>query len=110
MAPSRRTSSPAAPTPAAAVGNDVGDSVGLRRQWPQILDKVRDKSRRTRALLDNAPIGGVEGTTGAQGVAHLVLVDAGVGEPASRHEAEQPPLGPTRSGRGRRLRGHEHEV
>ena len=61
-APVRANDPEPPPAATAPVGNDAGDSVGLRRQWPQILDKVRDKSRRTRALLDNAPIGGVEGT------------------------------------------------
>ena len=38
------------------------DSAGLRRLWPDVLDQVRARSRRTRALLDNASIGSVEGT------------------------------------------------
>ncbi|HTZ42698.1 MAG TPA: DNA polymerase III subunit gamma and tau [Jatrophihabitans sp.] len=58
------TQQPAAPpAPAEAAGTrPAPDSVDLRRYWPQVLDRVRDRSRRTRALLDNAPIGSVEGT------------------------------------------------
>jgi DNA polymerase-3 subunit gamma/tau len=52
---------PAADTVAAAA-TPAADSVDLRRQWPQIMDRVRDRSRRTRALLDNAPIAAVDGT------------------------------------------------
>ncbi|MEO6701644.1 MAG: DNA polymerase III subunit gamma and tau [Jatrophihabitantaceae bacterium] len=59
-----------APTPAAAVGPAdppaepaaVADSAGLRRLWPDVLDQVRSRSRRTRALLDNASIATVDGT------------------------------------------------
>jgi len=57
--PPAEQSGPAHP-PAKTGG--VTDSVGLRRQWPQIMDRVRERSRRTRALLDNAPIGAVDGT------------------------------------------------
>ena len=38
------------------------DSAGLRRLWPEVLDQVRARSRRTRALLDNAAVASVEGT------------------------------------------------
>jgi DNA polymerase-3 subunit gamma/tau len=48
------------PVPAAAAG---ADSVGLRNHWPAILEQVKSRSRRTRALLDNASIAGVDGTT-----------------------------------------------
>ena len=34
----------------------------LRRLWPEVLDQVRSRSRRTRALLDNAAIATVDGT------------------------------------------------
>jgi len=47
--------------PAAAPAGDT-DSAALRRLWPDVLDQVRVRSRRTRALLDNAAIGSVEGT------------------------------------------------
>jgi DNA polymerase-3 subunit gamma/tau len=33
----------------------------LRRLWPEVLDVVKQSSRRTRALLDNAQITGVDG-------------------------------------------------
>jgi DNA polymerase-3 subunit gamma/tau len=52
---------PVADDPAAALAGGT-DSAGLRRLWPSVLDKVRDRSRRTRALLDNASIATVEGT------------------------------------------------
>ena len=58
---------PAASSPAvrddatAALANST-DSAGLRRHWPDVLDQVRSRSRRTRALLDNASIAQVEGT------------------------------------------------
>ena len=45
--------------PPAASG---ADAVGLRRLWPDVLEQVKARSRRTRALLDNAEVGSVEGT------------------------------------------------
>jgi DNA polymerase-3 subunit gamma/tau len=39
------------------------DSAGLRRLWPDVLEQVKARSRRTRALLDNASVASVEGTT-----------------------------------------------
>ncbi|MBV9592628.1 MAG: DNA polymerase III subunit gamma and tau, partial [Actinobacteria bacterium] len=39
----------------------VLDATGLRRLWPEVLDAVKLTSRRTRALLDNAQVAGVEG-------------------------------------------------
>ncbi|HET6209085.1 MAG TPA: DNA polymerase III subunit gamma and tau [Jatrophihabitans sp.] len=50
---------PAAAQPAVA---EAPDSAGLRRLWPEVLDQVRSRSRRTRALLDNASIATVEAT------------------------------------------------
>jgi DNA polymerase-3 subunit gamma/tau len=44
------------PKPAGAL-----DSAALRRLWPEVLDVVKQTSRRTRALLDNAQITGVDG-------------------------------------------------
>jgi DNA polymerase-3 subunit gamma/tau len=54
----------AVPAPAAATQppGDVPDSAGLRRLWPDVLDQVRARSRRTRALLDNASISTVDAT------------------------------------------------
>jgi DNA polymerase-3 subunit gamma/tau len=37
------------------------DAAALRRLWPEILDIVKQSSRRTRALLDNAQISGAAG-------------------------------------------------
>jgi DNA polymerase-3 subunit gamma/tau len=37
------------------------DSAALRRLWPEVLDVVKQSSRRTRALLDNAQITDVDG-------------------------------------------------
>ncbi len=56
-------SQPAASKPAAqATVGEAPDSAGLRRLWPEVLDQVRGRSRRTRALLDNASIATVDGT------------------------------------------------
>jgi DNA polymerase-3 subunit gamma/tau len=56
----------AATLPAAAVAASqpavVPDSAGLRRLWPEVLDQVRTRSRRTRALLDNASVASVDGS------------------------------------------------
>jgi DNA polymerase-3 subunit gamma/tau len=47
---------------AAPASADVPDSAGLRRLWPDVLDQVRPRSRRTKALLDNVSIAAVDGT------------------------------------------------
>jgi DNA polymerase-3 subunit gamma/tau len=47
--------------PAAAAGSI--DATALRRVWPDVLDVVKQTSRRTRALLDNAQIVGLAGET-----------------------------------------------
>jgi DNA polymerase III subunit gamma/tau len=67
--PAATSSAPADPPPAPAdsAGADAAvpggtDSAGLRRLWPEVLDQVRTRSRRTRALLDNAAVASVEGT------------------------------------------------
>ena len=59
-APSQASS--AQPPPQATVPADGIDAVGLRRIWPDVLDQVRQRSRRTRALLDNATVATVDGT------------------------------------------------
>ncbi len=46
--------------PAPAVPGPL-DSAALRRMWPEILEVVKQSSRRTRALLDNAQIAAVDG-------------------------------------------------
>ncbi len=53
---------PPAPTGSAPAQAAQPDSAGLRRLWPEVLDQVRARSRRTRALLDNASIASVDGT------------------------------------------------
>jgi DNA polymerase-3 subunit gamma/tau len=52
---------PAAPEPAAPAGQL--DAAALRRLWPDVLEIVKQRSRRTRALLDNAQITGCDGST-----------------------------------------------
>ena len=51
-----------APGPAGAAPGSL-DSNALRRLWPEVLEVVKQSSRRTRALLDNAQITDVEGDT-----------------------------------------------
>jgi len=55
---------PAQPAAVATAGQPTAapDSAGLRRLWPEVLDQVRTRSRRTRALLDNASIASVDGS------------------------------------------------
>jgi DNA polymerase-3 subunit gamma/tau len=50
---------PAAVTPSPA---EVADSAGLRRLWPDVLDQVRSRSRRTKALLENVSVAAVDGS------------------------------------------------
>jgi len=47
---------PAKPAPAGAV-----DAAAIRRLWPEVLDIVKQASRRTRALLDNAQVASLDG-------------------------------------------------
>jgi len=51
------------PTPTARPPGAPGqlDAAALRRLWPEVLDIVRETSRRTRALLDNAQITTTDG-------------------------------------------------
>jgi len=37
------------------------DATAVRRLWPDVLDVVKQTSKRTRALLDNAQVAGVAG-------------------------------------------------
>jgi len=65
-APTEAAPTAAAPAEAPAERPEpvqAADSAGLRRLWPEVLDQVRSRSRRTRALLDNASIASVEATT-----------------------------------------------
>ncbi|MCW2598056.1 MAG: polymerase subunit gamma and tau, partial [Jatrophihabitans sp.] len=54
---------PPAVSTRAAADSSPGDldATALRRLWPEVLDVVKQTSRRTRALLDNAQITGVSG-------------------------------------------------
>jgi DNA polymerase-3 subunit gamma/tau len=45
---------PAEPAPASTTG--PVDAAALRRLWPDVLETVKQSSRRTRALLDNAQV------------------------------------------------------
>jgi DNA polymerase-3 subunit gamma/tau len=42
--------------PAEAASPGILDATALRRLWPEVLETVKQSSRRTRALLDNAQI------------------------------------------------------
>jgi DNA polymerase-3 subunit gamma/tau len=59
VAPARAVPAQAAAEPAADPG--ALDAAALRRLWPEVLEIVKQASRRTRALLDNAQISGVAG-------------------------------------------------
>ncbi len=50
-------SAPAAPAPGAM------DAAGLRRIWSEVMSAVRESSKPTHALLQNATVAAVEGTT-----------------------------------------------
>jgi DNA polymerase-3 subunit gamma/tau len=52
------TAPPAVPAAAGRL-----DAAALRRLWPDVLEIVKQTSRRTRALLDNAQITGADGST-----------------------------------------------
>ena len=53
---------PEAPAaPAAAAG--TMDAAGLRRVWPEVMNQVRERNKPTHALLQNATVTAVEGTT-----------------------------------------------
>jgi DNA polymerase-3 subunit gamma/tau len=47
---------PPKPAPAGTV-----DAAAIRRLWPEVLDIVKQASRRTRALLDNAQVASLDG-------------------------------------------------
>ncbi|HJQ42271.1 MAG TPA: DNA polymerase III subunit gamma and tau [Jatrophihabitantaceae bacterium] len=51
----------AEPVPAEATAPGEFDAAALRRLWPDVLELVKESSRRTRALLDNAQIVDVSG-------------------------------------------------
>ncbi|MDQ6851925.1 MAG: DNA polymerase III subunit gamma and tau [Actinomycetota bacterium] len=55
------TSEPPAAAPRIPAAPGELDSAALRRMWPEVLDVVKQSSRRTRALLDNAQVTAVDG-------------------------------------------------
>jgi DNA polymerase-3 subunit gamma/tau len=63
QAPTPATTPITAPVTPAPTTESPGtiDSAAMRRLWPAVLDRVKQRSRRTRALLDNAQVGGVKG-------------------------------------------------
>ncbi|MEJ2869594.1 DNA polymerase III subunit gamma and tau [Actinomycetospora sp. OC33-EN08] len=56
---------PAAPAAPAAQQSAPGamDAAGLRRVWPEVMSAVREANKPTHALLQNATVAAVEGTT-----------------------------------------------
>jgi DNA polymerase III subunit gamma/tau len=71
---------PVAAPPAAPASAAPGsiDAAALRRLWPEVLEVVKDASRRTRALLDNAQITAVDGelvTLAAPGALAKMIAD-----------------------------------
>ncbi|MGN6607477.1 MAG: DNA polymerase III subunit gamma/tau, partial [Jatrophihabitans sp.] len=53
---------PATPPPGGGAAGTL-DATALRRIWPEVLEVVKQASRRTRALVDNAQIASVTGDT-----------------------------------------------
>jgi DNA polymerase-3 subunit gamma/tau len=70
-APEAEAPVPVVAAVAAEAADAHADSAGLRRLWPDVLDHVKSKSRRTHALLDHASIGSAEGD-----VINLVVTSA----------------------------------
>ncbi|NMO92158.1 DNA polymerase III subunit gamma and tau [Actinomycetospora sp. TBRC 11914] len=67
-APPRPAPEPAAPAAAeepapAAAAPGAMDAAGLRRVWSEVMNAVRESSKPTHALLLNATVAAVEGTT-----------------------------------------------
>jgi DNA polymerase III subunit gamma/tau len=60
-APAAEPAAPAPPEPAPAASSGGLDATALRRLWPEVLEIVKQSSRRARALLDNAQITAVDG-------------------------------------------------
>ena len=60
-APKLEQPAPVAPEPAPEPAGQL-DAAALRRLWPDVLEIVKQTSRRTRALLDNAQITGCDGS------------------------------------------------
>jgi DNA polymerase-3 subunit gamma/tau len=67
-----------APGPPPAASPGALDAAALRRIWPEVLEAVKQVSRRTRALLDNAQVTGVAGeqiTLSAPGALAKMIAD-----------------------------------
>ncbi len=65
-APELERAAPVAPPPApeaTAVPAGQLDAAALRRLWPDVLEIVKQRSRTTKALLDNAQVTGSDGST-----------------------------------------------
>ncbi|WP_018332780.1 DNA polymerase III subunit gamma and tau [Actinomycetospora chiangmaiensis] len=54
---------PAAPAAPAAAAPGAMDAADLRRVWPEVMAAVREGNKPTHALLQNATVAAVEGTT-----------------------------------------------
>ncbi|MGX7681478.1 DNA polymerase III subunit gamma and tau [Jatrophihabitans sp. DSM 45814] len=72
-APTESAPTESAPTESAQLAEPTqpsvtSDSAGLRRIWPEVLEEVKQRSRRAHALLDHATITEVDGTTIRLGV------------------------------------------
>ncbi len=52
-----------APEPARAPAAGALDAAALRRVWPEVMTQVRERNKPTHALLQNATVTAVEGTT-----------------------------------------------
>jgi len=50
-----------APAPPRSAPAGAVDAAAIRRLWPEVLDIVKQASRRTRALLDNAQVASLDG-------------------------------------------------
>ncbi|MEJ2863476.1 DNA polymerase III subunit gamma and tau [Actinomycetospora flava] len=68
--PSRPEPQPSRPEPprppreeAPAPATGAMDAAGLRRVWPEVMNQVRERNKPTHALLQNATVTAVEGTT-----------------------------------------------
>ncbi len=62
-APAEPAAAERAQAPAAAPAPGAMDAAGLRRIWSEVMSAVRESSKPTHALLQNATVAAVEGTT-----------------------------------------------
>jgi DNA polymerase III subunit gamma/tau len=88
--PAESVQSAASPAPETAAPPAAGtelDAAAVRRVWPEVMEKVKSASRRTQALLQNATVSRVDGST-------LILVAST--PPLARLLAEESNLAHTR--------------